>query len=88
MKQVNDRFRRAVIELVIDENFQLLQNWLFDCYLDELIHASKVQERRDYVAGRASAIGDILEIIGSISNTKQDQQKSKEVLLKKKLAYI
>lgn len=88
MKQVNDRLKRAIIELGIDENFQLVQNWLISSYMEELIHTSKAQERREYLAGRASAIGDILEIMGSISNTKQDQQKAQEALLKNKLAYI
>lgn len=88
MRQGNEKIKRAVIELELDENFSLFKAWLTASYLDELIRASNAGgENRDYVAGRASAMGDVLSFVADMANTRQELRKSQEVLLKQRNAY-
>lgn len=89
MKIPDDRTTKAISGLKMDHNFDCVQEYLRSVYFDGLVRTSKCgSEMRDYMAGYAAGIGELLDVIdAAMGRNDATQQEAMELLAKKNKAW-
>lgn len=85
MRVPDEKLKRAVIELSLDQNFVMFVNWITASYADALIHTSVTNaDSRDYSAGKAAAMGSLLEEIAAMTNNKAEHDRNMMAAIKQR----
>ena len=90
MKIPEEKMRRAVVELSMDNNFQTVLSWMISSYMDSLVACTVISDpaKREFFAGKAAARGEILNDISELAGNKDELKKTTEACLVKKMAFI
>ena len=90
MKPIDEKMRRAVVELSMDNNFQTILGWMISGYMESLIACTVIADpaKREFFAGKAAARGEILNDISELAGNKEELKKTTEAYIMKKMAFI